>query len=74
MKKSQEAIDAIFQKQMPHNSLPELQVGDVPLCEKYYIAARGCQGKIEKSTPDNFMNISSIICGNLVPSKLRKIY
>jgi hypothetical protein len=44
---------------------PYCRLGDVPLCEKYYIAARGCQGSIEKSTPGNFMNISSIICGSL---------
>lgn len=43
-----------------------------PYCEpsidtittKYYIAARHCQGNIESSTPSDFLNISSIICGN----------
>ena len=30
-----------------------------------YFAARGCQGFIERSTPADFLNISSIICGNL---------
>jgi hypothetical protein len=29
-----------------------------------YIAARHCQGAIEKSTPDDFYNISSIMCGD----------
>jgi len=32
---------------------------------QYYIAARHCQGNIEGSTPANFYQISSIICGNL---------
>ena len=30
----------------------------------YYFAARGCQGYIESSTPSDFLNISSIICGS----------
>jgi len=34
------------------------------ICSKYYIAARGCQGFIEPSTPGTFMNVSSIICGS----------
>ncbi len=33
------------------------------LCAQYYIAARGCQGFIEGSTPGDFMNVSSLICG-----------
>lgn len=33
------------------------------LTRKYYLAARNCQGRTEKSTPDDFMNISSIVCG-----------
>jgi oligosaccharide reducing-end xylanase len=32
-----------------------------------YIAARHCQGAIEKPTPDDFYNISSIICGDQWP-------
>jgi peptidoglycan/xylan/chitin deacetylase (PgdA/CDA1 family) len=35
-----------------------------PLTAQYYIAARHCQGNIERSTPSNFYQISSIICGN----------
>lgn len=35
------------------------------IVRKYYIAARGCQGYIEKPTPDDYFNISSIIVGNL---------
>jgi len=44
---------------------PYCRAGDESLCKQYYIAARACQGFIEKSTPDDFLNISSIICGNL---------
>jgi oligosaccharide reducing-end xylanase len=36
---------------------------DDTITSKYYIAARHCQGYTEKSTPDDFLNISSIICG-----------
>lgn len=38
--------------------------GDQALTEQYYIAARHCQGYIEKSTPSNFYQISSLICGS----------
>jgi oligosaccharide reducing-end xylanase len=31
----------------------------------YFIAARGCQGFIENRTPENFMSVSSLACGNL---------
>jgi oligosaccharide reducing-end xylanase len=34
------------------------------LTSKYYIAARHCQGYTEKATPEDFLNISSIICGS----------
>jgi peptidoglycan/xylan/chitin deacetylase (PgdA/CDA1 family) len=33
------------------------------LTRVYYFAARHCQGQIVKSTPSDFYNISSIICG-----------
>ncbi len=38
--------------------------GNLTLTMQYYIAARHCQGYIEKSTPSNFYQISSIICGS----------
>jgi oligosaccharide reducing-end xylanase len=38
---------------------------DQALTSQYYIAARHCQGYIEKSTPANFYQISSLICGNV---------
>jgi peptidoglycan/xylan/chitin deacetylase (PgdA/CDA1 family) len=34
------------------------------LTAQYYIAARHCQGYIEPSTPSNFYQISSLICGS----------
>ncbi len=43
--------------------------GTDTLCDNYYIAARTCSGSIEPSTPDNFMSISSIICGTEGPMK-----
>ncbi len=42
---------------------PYCVTGIDSICSKYYIAARGCQGFIEPSTPGSFMNVSSIICG-----------
>lgn len=35
---------------------------DDTITGKYYIAARHCQGYTEKTTPEDFLNISSIIC------------
>jgi hypothetical protein len=31
----------------------------------YYIAARGCSGQLVPSTPTDFMNISSFVCGSV---------
>ncbi len=33
------------------------------LTEQYYIAARSCQSTVEGSTPNDFMNIASFLCG-----------
>lgn len=44
---------------------PNCVVGDTSVCSRYYIAARGCSGVIVPSTPANFLNISSFVCGNL---------
>lgn len=63
------AKDAIDAKIPDHTwqtfAYPYCATGDKSLCEQYYIAARGCQGFIEGSTPKDIMNISSLICGNL---------
>jgi len=70
LKSSKEAIDAnIPGSKCITLAYPNCRVGDVSICQKYYIAARGCQGFVEKSTPANFMNISSIICGSRGPLK-----
>ena len=37
--------------------------GNDALHKKYFIAARGCQGAIESKTPNDMMNVSSIMCG-----------
>ena len=66
LKNSKDAIDSnIPNEKCLTLAYPYCVTGDMPLCKKYYIAARGCQGFVEKSTPRDFMNISSIICGNL---------
>jgi len=64
LKDSQETIEA-------HISNPKCITIAYPFCdvpkrsifEKYYIAGRICSGSIIPSTPRDFMNISSIICG-----------
>ncbi len=43
---------------------PYCAEGSDSLAAAYYIAVRGCQGFIEPKTPKNFMNVSSIICGD----------
>jgi len=42
---------------------PFCVAGNKTLCSGYYIAARGCQGTIETRTPGDFMNVSSMVCG-----------
>jgi hypothetical protein len=42
---------------------PYCNVGNQSICEKYYIAARGCSGQVEKSTPTDFMNTRCFLCG-----------
>lgn len=43
---------------------PFCQPLDKAITEKYYIAARHCQGAIEANTPKDMYQISSIICGS----------
>lgn len=65
LKNSQETIDAqITNQKCLTLAYPYCALGDKQSCEKYYIAARGCQGFIEPNTPKDFMNISSVICGS----------
>ncbi len=44
---------------------PFCEPSDQTLTAQYYIAARGCSGSIEPNTPGDFMNISSLACGDL---------
>lgn len=44
---------------------PNCNVGSTSVAQQYLVAARGCSGQIEPSTPANFMNISSFVCGNV---------
>ncbi|HEX7072133.1 MAG TPA: polysaccharide deacetylase family protein, partial [Rhodothermales bacterium] len=43
---------------------PFCVVGDNAMTAEYYIAARGCQGAIERATPADMLNISSIVVGS----------
>lgn len=43
---------------------PNCNTGDVNTIQKYYIAGRTCSGQINSSSPTDFYNLSSIICGN----------
>jgi peptidoglycan/xylan/chitin deacetylase (PgdA/CDA1 family) len=58
-----------------HSNVPDQQCVTMasPYCAEgndsvaalYFIAVRGCQGFIENKTPQNFMSVSSLACGNL---------
>jgi oligosaccharide reducing-end xylanase len=66
LKDSQDDINAhIKGRQCLTIAYPYCVEGKRPICEEYYIAARGCSGIVEPSTPTDFMNISSIGCGDL---------
>ncbi|HTF82105.1 MAG TPA: glycosyl hydrolase family 8, partial [Cytophagales bacterium] len=43
---------------------PNCNTGDVATIQKYYIAGRTCSGQINASSPTDFYNLSSIICGS----------
>jgi len=42
---------------------PNCVVPNETIVAQYYIAARGCSGQLVSSTPLDFMNISSFVCG-----------
>jgi oligosaccharide reducing-end xylanase len=64
LKNSKEKIESSISGQNGLTlAFPYCVPSDAALTRKYYFAARHCQGNIEKSTPSNFFNISSIICG-----------
>ena len=43
---------------------PNCVVPNESIVAQYYIAARGCSGQLVSSTPLDFMNISSFVCGS----------
>ncbi len=43
---------------------PNCNTGDISTLQKYFIAGRTCSGQINSSSPTDFYNLSSIICGN----------
>ena len=43
---------------------PNCAVPNETVVAQYYIAARGCSGSLVSSTPLDFMNISSFVCGS----------
>jgi len=62
---SQDAINAhITGQNCITLAYPYCSPSNQTLTAKYYIAARHCQGYIEASTPSNFYQISSLICGS----------
>ena len=66
LKNSQDDINAqINGNQCMTIAYPNCVTGNKSICGQYYIAARGCSGQIETSTPADFMNISSFVCGQL---------
>jgi hypothetical protein len=65
LKNSQDAINShITGQKCLTIAYPNCVVGNSSICKQYYIAARGCSGQIVPKTPPDFMNISSIVCGN----------
>ena len=64
LKDSQDHINAnISGQRCITMAYPYCNVGNRSICEKYYIAARGCSGQVEKSTPTDFMNTCCFLCG-----------
>jgi peptidoglycan/xylan/chitin deacetylase (PgdA/CDA1 family) len=64
LKNSQASIDAhITGQKCVTIAYPNCNVGNTSIIQQYYFAARICSGVIERSTPTDFMRISSIICG-----------
>jgi oligosaccharide reducing-end xylanase len=64
LKNSQATINShITGQQCVTIAYPNCVVGNTSIIRQYYFAARICSGVVERSTPIDFMNISSIICG-----------
>ena len=66
LKNSQDEINAhITGQRCATLAYPYCVPSKKSLCAQYYIAARICSGVIESRTPADFMNLGSIICGEL---------
>jgi len=62
---SQDAIDSHITGQKCFTiAYPYCVLGNSSICNRYYLAARGCSGVVVPKTPPDFMNISSIVCGS----------
>ncbi len=62
---SRDAINAnISGQRYVTMAYPYCAEGKDALTAQYYIAARTCSGQLVPSTPANFMNISSFVCGS----------
>jgi endo-1,4-beta-D-glucanase Y len=65
LKNSQTTIQTqIPDKKCVTVAYPNCNMGDQATIQKYYIAGRTCSGQIVASSPTNFYQLSSIICGN----------
>ena len=61
---SQSAINAnVTNESCLTLAYPYCVEGSEAITGTYYIAARGCSGSLVPSTPANFLNISSFVCG-----------
>ena len=64
LKNSQELINQGMGSSDCHTfAYPFCSTESYGLTQKYYIGARTCDGRVEESTPTDYMKISSIICG-----------
>ncbi len=64
IKNSQDQIDAKINVQKCLTiAYPYCETGDLSITKKYYIAGRICSGSIERKTPSDMFNISSVVCG-----------
>jgi hypothetical protein len=65
LKRSQGTIDVhIKDTKCLSIAYPYCNIGDKNLVSKLYIAGRMCGGSTEQSSPKDFFNISSVVCGN----------
>jgi len=67
---SRTAINAnVTNQQCVTLAYPDCNEGNETYVARWYIAARGCSAQLESSTPADFMNINSFVCGSVGPIK-----